>query len=112
MKPLKTPTKCFGESKLIRFWGKAIWQKGSRVLRFWEKCSNNNFCPLFFFRRVFAMVFHGWRCGKSSPMSAAQQLRSINKELGLTTHGAPCAEAVLNEDIDAQSQILCGMSKV
>jgi hypothetical protein len=42
--------------------------------------------------------------------AAAQQLRTINQELGIHVQGDPDAEVVLRE-LDPQSKILCGLSQ-
>ena len=54
------------------------------------------------------MLYHAWK-GNSEAKSAAQQLRSINKELGISLQGDADAEVVLRQ-LDPQSAILCGIS--
>ena len=68
----------------------------------------------FIHRRVFMMSYHALRCGKSSAQSTAHQLKTIKAELGDAEEGAPdpCPEVVVHDNLDAQSQILCGISKV
>ena len=74
----------------------------------------------FFSRRVFMMTYHALRCGKSSALSTQVQLSNIKKELGDVGEEENghqrCPEVVVHEsnlgNIDAQSQILCGIAKV
>lgn len=60
------------------------------------------------------MSYYAMRCGKSSARSTANQLNNIKKELGDAEEVAPdpCPEVVVHDNLDAQSQILCGISKV
>ena len=61
------------------------------------------------------MTYHALRCGKSSARSTAVQLSNIKKELGdveENDHHEKCPEVVVHEsNLDAQSQILCGIAK-
>ena len=64
------------------------------------------------------MTYHALRCGKSSARSTAVQLSNIKKELGDDVDEEKnghdrCPEVVVHEsNLDAQSQILCGIAKV
>ena len=60
------------------------------------------------------MSYHALKCSKSSGRATAHQLNNIKKELGDPEEVAldPCPEVVVNDNLDAQSQILCGISKV
>ena len=58
------------------------------------------------------MSYHALRCSKSSGRATAHQLNNIKKELGDAEEVAPGPEVVVNDNLDAQSQILCGISKV
>jgi hypothetical protein len=66
------------------------------------------------------MTYHALRCGKSSALSTQVQLSNIKKELGDVGEEENghqrCPEVVVHEsnlgNIDAQSQILCGIAKV
>ena len=83
-------------------------------------CSATKKYILFFSRRVFMMTYHALRCGKSSALSTQVQLSNIKKELGDVGEEENghqrCPEVVVHEsnlgNIDAQSQILCGIAKV
>ena len=59
------------------------------------------------FRQCVMMLYHAWK-GNSEQKSAVLQLRSINKELGISLTGDANAEVVLKQ-LDPQSAILCGI---
>ena len=77
-----------------------------------------------YFRRHCAVtILRAWGFGKtvatrgrrgdhsnSGISAAAQQLRTINQELGINVQGDPDAEVVLRE-LDPQSKILCGIGQ-
>ena len=79
---------------------------------------------IFFSRRHCAItILRAWGFGKtvaargrrgdhsnSGLSAAAQQLRTINQELGINVQGDADAEVVLRE-LDPQSKILCGISQ-
>lgn len=72
-----------------------------------------------FSRRCLLTVYRAWSIRKQMGMTgdvslsihsmAAQQLRSLNSELGINLHGDPSPEVILRE-LDPQSMILCGLS--
>lgn len=79
----------------------------------WPHSTNHVVFP--FSRRVFMMSYHHLRCGKSSHRNTETQLQSIKKELGdeVGAEGESRPEVVtVRDNLDAQSQILCGISKV
>lgn len=61
------------------------------------------------------MSYHHLKCGKSAQRNTETQLQSIKKELGdeEAVEGDSRPEVVtVRDNLDAQSQILCGISKV
>ena len=64
------------------------------------------------------MSYHHLKCGKSTQRNMETQLQSIKKELGDDGEGGEaCTESrpevvTVRDNLDAQSQILCGISKV
>ena len=56
------------------------------------------------------MTYHALGCGKPSAARTAHQLREIKKE----SEGCPdkYPEVVDDQNLDEQSKILCGISKV
>eukprot|EP00094_Tigriopus_californicus_P006452 TCALIF_06214-PA protein Name:"Similar to FR FMRFamide receptor (Drosophila melanogaster)" AED:0.09 eAED:0.10 QI:0/0.33/0/0.5/1/1/4/0/453 len=77
------------------------------------------YCKDVVFRRCLLTVYRAWSIRKqmgipgdvtiSIHSMAAQQLRSLNSELGINLHGDPSPEVILRE-LDPQSMILCGLS--
>ena len=62
------------------------------------------------------MSYNHLKCGKSAQRNTETQLQSIKKELGdeeagVNTESRPEVVTV-RDNLDAQSQILCGISKV
>ena len=64
------------------------------------------------------MSYHAMRSGKASALTHSLALKNIKKELGdadaevVNGDGQQGPEVVVHDNLDAQSQILCGISKV
>jgi len=101
-------------------WASALMQINHLLIVMNSSLNFVIYCKDMVFRRVFMMTYHALRCGKSSALSTQVQLSNIKKELGDVGEEENghqrCPEVVVHEsnlgNIDAQSQILCGIAKV